>query len=125
MIFDICTQFCFSSNDKVDDDTNLGNAVCFAWFKRNDDLEHACAVMEWALSLNPEICADCSNGMSTQNGDLTKFIDEVVACLHTPPCPSKNSQQKVLMTSLIFSQKSLKILLLALHWLIKLSIWTI
>ncbi len=79
----------FSSDDEDDNQTTLGDAVFFARFKRKEQLEHAYAVTAWALSLHPEICADCAERMSTDKGDLRKLIDEVVAYLHTNPCPDK------------------------------------
>ncbi len=79
----------FSSDDEHDNETLFGDAVCFAWFKRKEDLEHAYAVTAWTLSLYPEIHADCAERMSTDKGDLRKLIDEVVARLHTHPCLNK------------------------------------
>ncbi len=49
--------------------------------------------------------------MNTDNGDLRNLINELVVCLHTPPCSNKRVTTKVLMASLRFSRKHLKILL--------------
>ncbi len=66
-----------------------GDAVSLAWFKRKERLEHAYTVTAWALSVHPEICADCAERMSTDKGDSRKLIDEVVALLDTHPCLNK------------------------------------
>ena len=87
------SEFFFSDNDDNDDFT-LGDAVLFAWKKRKNRLEHAYAVTAWALSLLPNIRADCMERLSTDNGDLRKLIDEVVSCLHHPPCPNKKVASK-------------------------------
>ena len=57
-------------------------------------MEHAYAVTAWALSLLPDIRADCMERFSTDNGDLRKLIDEVVSQLHYPPCPNKKVASK-------------------------------
>ena len=57
-------------------------------------MEHAYAVTVWALSLQPDIRADCMECLSTDKGDLRKLIDEVVSNLHHPPCPNKKVASK-------------------------------
>ncbi len=42
-------------------------------------LEHAYAKTAWALSLQPDIQADCMEQLSTDNGNLKKLVDEVVS----------------------------------------------
>ncbi len=64
----------------------------------------------WALSLQPDIQADCTERLSTDNGDLRK-MDEVVSQLHYPPFPNKNVAIQSIDDFLIFFAKNLKTLL--------------
>ncbi len=57
-------------------------------------MEHAYAVTAWALSLLPDIRADCMERLSTDKGDLRRSIDEVISRLHHPPCPNKKVASK-------------------------------
>ncbi len=57
--------------------------------KAKNRLEHAYAVTACALSLQPEIQADCIEQLRTDNGNRWKMADEVVSWLHYPPCPNK------------------------------------
>ena len=57
-------------------------------------MEHAYAVTAWALSLLPDIRADCMERLSTDKGDLRRLIDEVISHLHHPPCPNKKVARK-------------------------------
>ncbi len=88
------TFFLSFSDDDEDDEFTLGDAVCFAWYKRKNRLEHGYAVTAWALSLHPDIRADCMERLSIDNGDLRRQMDEVVAKLHYPPCPNKKVVNK-------------------------------
>lgn len=63
------------SDDDENDEFTLGDAVLFAWKKRKNRLEHAYVVTAWALSLLPDIRADCMERLSTDKGDLRKLID--------------------------------------------------
>ncbi len=49
----------FFSNDDDNDEFTLGDAVLFPWKKQKNRLEHAYEVTACALSLQPDIRADC------------------------------------------------------------------
>ncbi len=65
--------------------------------KAKNRLEHAYAVTAWALSLQPEIQADCTERLSTDSGDLRKMVDDVVSQLHYLPFPIKKVVLNVLI----------------------------
>ncbi len=69
--------YSFFSDDDENNEFTLIDAVLFAWKKRKNRLEHAYAVMAWALSLQPDIRADCMEWLSKENGVLRKTVDEV------------------------------------------------
>ncbi len=52
------------------------------------------AVTVWALSLHPDIRANCMEQLSIDNGNCRKLMDEVVVKLHYPPCPNKKAVNK-------------------------------
>ncbi len=79
----IYSHFCFSSDDEDDNETTFGNAVCFAWFKRKECLEHACAVTAWTLSLHPEIHVDCAKKLVLTKSPQIFLRMQTLRC----PCP--------------------------------------
>ncbi len=101
----------FFSDDDDNDEFTLGNAVLFAWKKRKNRLQHAYAVTAWALSLLPDIRADCMERLSTDNGDLRKLIDDIVLWLRYPPCSNKKVASKSMMKLLKFFGKNSNTLL--------------
>ncbi len=64
---------------------SLGDAVLFVWNKWKNRLEHAYAVMAWALSLQPNIRVYCMEQLSTNYRDLRKIVD-IPGCIicHVP-----------------------------------------
>ncbi len=62
--------------------------------KEKNRLEHEYAVKTWALSLQPNIQADCMECLSIENGDISKTVNEVVSQLHYPLCPNKKVTNK-------------------------------
>ena len=69
--------YSFFSDDDDNDKFTLGDAVLFAWNKRKNRLEHAYAVMAWALSLQLDIRVDCMEQLSINNRDLRKMVDNM------------------------------------------------
>ncbi len=59
----------FFSDDDNNDEFTLGDPVLFAWKKWKNRLERVYVVTVWALSLLPDIRADCMERLSTNNGD--------------------------------------------------------
>ncbi len=78
---------------------------------QKDRLELANAVTAWALSLHPDISADCMEQHSIDNGNLRKLVYEFVSQLHYPPCPNKNVVNKSIGKNIDIFGKSSNILL--------------
>ncbi len=51
-------------------------------------------VIDWTLSLQLDIWADCMERLSTDKGDLRILVDEMVSQLHYPPFPNKKVVNK-------------------------------
>ncbi len=82
------TLLSFLSDDDNNNEFTIGSAVCIAWCKQKNRLKRSYSVTAWALSLQPDIQADCMELLSTDNGDLRKLVNEFVSQLHYPPCPN-------------------------------------
>ncbi len=65
----------------------FGAAVRWNWCKRKTQIEHPYAIVAWALCAMEDVHKDVRLRLKGAECDA---IEEVVKCLHLPPCPNKS-----------------------------------
>ena len=68
---------------------SFGDICRLEWDKRKGRLEHPYSIAGWALSVMPDVYADCVNRFTGHHRDA---VEEVVRRLHRPPCPNKHPE---------------------------------
>ena len=74
-------------DNEASDFGGLGTKIKTMWANHKVNLDHCYAITAWVLAVVPEVGKDVDARIS---GKHCEAVEQVIECLHFPPCPNKS-----------------------------------